>query len=412
MAQSVYLKVRAENENNVEKKRALFVTTTASMIDQFNRGNIDTLQKLGYEVHVACNLNTGNTTSAMSTQKFIEDMQALGVRIFDYHFTRTPFAYGKNMLLSLKLRKQIKKYRYMIIHCHTPVGGVVARIAAAFNVQKWGGKVIYTAHGFHFFRGAPRKNWVLFYPIERELSWVTDTLITINREDYSRVKNCFHATNIVYVPGVGVDTDIYTNEGLSLKKKRELREKKLPICCSLNDIILFSVGELNNNKNHRVIIKALGKIRNPNIFYFIAGIGGQKERLKKYIEELGLSKQVYLLGYRDDIDDLMRLSDIFVLPSRREGLNVSLMEAMSSGLPCVVSKIRGNCDLIEYDKGGYLVDVDDDDGWKESIVKICSREAERERFGKYNKLRIKDFSQEKVQGIMAAIYSGRYFQNK
>ncbi|MBE6091677.1 MAG: glycosyltransferase family 4 protein [Selenomonas ruminantium] len=392
-------------KNSISCKRALFVTTTASMIDQFNRGNIALLQKMGYEVHVACNLTFGNSMSTVSTQKFIDDMNEIGVRIFDYPFTRHPFAYGRNLRLSWKLRKQIKKYRYKIIHCHTPVGSVAARIAAAFNVKKWGGRVIYTAHGFHFYRGAPLKNWLIFYPIERELSWFTDTLITINTEDYACVKNSFHARDIVYVPGVGVDTNVYTDVGLSKKKKNDLRDKKLPVRCSLNNVILFSVGELNDNKNHRVVIEALGRLNDPNIYYFIAGIGGNKENLQKRIEELGLSKRVHLLGYRDDIEDLMRLSDVFILPSKREGLNVSLMEAMSSGLPCVVSDIRGNRDLIKQGQGGYLLEPNNIDKWEKILRYICNSLDKRIKLGENNRETMKRFSKYRVQKIMKKIYN-------
>lgn len=393
-------------KQNTEPKRALFVTTTASMIDQFNRGNIATLQKLGYEVHVACNLNAGNTTSDKSTRRFVSDMQDMGVKVFDYPFTRSPFAYGKNLRLSLKLRKQIKKYRYMLVHCHTPVGGVVARIAAAFVMGKWGGRVIYTAHGFHFYRGAPLKNWLIFYPIEREMSWLTDTLITINSEDYGRVKDDFHAKEIVYVPGVGVNTDIFSDKGVSLKLKKELRQQKLPVGCSLEKTVLLSVGELNDNKNHIVVIEALGRINNPAIHYYIAGIGKNREMLEQRIHELGLGKQVFLLGYRDDISELMRLSDVFVLPSKREGLNVSLMEAMSSGLPCIVSDIRGNRDLIKECQGGYLVEPNNIDAWESVIGQMWQKQESWSSLGEWNKERMKNFSLRKVQKQMERIYRG------
>lgn len=391
-------------ENIMEVKCALFVTTTASMIDQFNRGNIDILKKMGYEVHIACNLAAGNTTSKESTHKFIEDMHKEGVKVFDYPFTRSPFAYGKNLRLSLKLRKQIKKYRYKIIHCHTPVGGVVARIASAFIVKKWGGRVIYTAHGFHFYHGAPLKNWLIFYPIEREMSWLTDTLITINSEDYSRVKKSFHARQIIYVPGVGVNTDVYSAEGVSIQTKKELRKKIIPEIQSEDKTIYLSVGELNENKNHSIIIEALGRMNNDKIHYYIAGIGEKKRELESQINKLNLKEQVFLLGYRTDISDLMKLSDVFVLPSKREGLNVSLMEAMSSGLPCLVSNIRGNRDLIKDSKGGYLVAPNDVDGWQKVMSRMWENKDEQIKFGQWNRNRIKNFSLRKVQKQMEDIY--------
>ncbi len=308
--------------------------------------------------------------------------------------------------MSLKLRKQIKKYRYKIIHCHTPVGGVVARLAAAFVVGKWGGRVIYTAHGFHFYHGAPLRNWLLFYPIEREMSWLTDTLITINSEDYSLVKNDFHARQIVYVPGVGVNTDVFSDEGLSLQLKQKLRQQKLPAECSLEKTVLLSVGELNNNKNHIVVIEALGRLKNPDIQYYIAGIGENQEFLEKRIHELGLEQQVFLLGYRDDINELMRLSDVFVLPSKREGLNVSLMEAMASGLPCIVSNIRGNRDLIKKNMGGYLVKPNSVDEWECAIDQMWNMQDKWSLLGAWNKERMEKFSLRKVQRQMERIYRG------
>lgn len=391
---------------NIEQKRALFVTTTASMIDQFNRGNIATLQKLGYEVHVACNLKTGNTTSDVLTHKFVEDMRMIGVQVFHYPFTRKPFAYGKNLRMSLKLRRQIKKYRYKIIHCHTPVGGVIARLASAFVIGKWDGRVIYTAHGFHFYRGAPLRNWLLFYPIEREMSWLTDTLITINREDYNRVKDDFHAHQIVYVPGVGVNTDVFSDAGVSPQLKQKLRQQKLPVESSLEKTVVLSVGELNDNKNHIVVIEALGRLKNPDIQYYIAGIGENQEFLEKRIHELGLEQQVFLLGYRDDINELMRLSDLFVLPSKREGLNVSLMEAMASGLPCIVSDIRGNRDLIKKNMGGYLVKPDSIDEWECAIDQMWNMQDKWSSLGAWNKERMEKFSLRKVQRQMERIYRG------
>lgn len=293
------------------------------------------------------------------------------------------------------VKKLCDKNKYYLLHCHSPIGSVVARIAAIKARNKYKTKVIYTAHGFHFYKGAPKRNWLIFYPIEKICSFLTDVLITINKEDYEFAQKHMNAKNVYYVPGVGVDTKKFFIDGFDKNTKKS--ELKLGV----DDIIVFSVGELNENKNQEVIVRAIAKLNNPKIHYLIAGQGKKEEELINLAEELGVN--LHLLGYRTDIVELLNMSDIFAFSSYREGLSVALMEAMAAGLPCVVSRIRGNSDLIEDGRGGYLCEVNDIDTISEAINKLCDVEKQI-LLGTYNQSKIKKFDKKNVMEIMEQIY--------
>lgn len=314
-------------------KKALIIASVYGFIHHFERNDIKILKELGYEIVIATNLNN-----------YKGELDDLNINLVHIPFQRNPFSIN-NIVAYKELNKFLKKEKIDLIHCHTPIGGVVGRIVGHRNNIK---NIIYTAHGFHFFKGAPLINWLLFYPIEKYLSKYTDILITINKEDYNRAKT-FYAKKVEYVPGVGLDTEKIKNIVVDKKKKREelgLNEK---------NIVLLSVGELNKNKNHSTVIKALSKINNSNIYYLICGQGSLKKDLLKLIKKLKLENNVKLLGFRKDIYEICKMADIFIFPSKREGLSVALMEAICCNLSIICSNIRGNNDLIENEKNGYLV---------------------------------------------------------
>lgn len=374
-------------------KKALQLASVASMIDQFNIPNIQLLQSLGYQVDVVADFtNPGNITEYKAS-RLKNQLKRMNVHVFDVAIPRS--INPKFVLSSYKRVKNIvESENYSLIHCHSPIGGAICR-SAAKKTRKTGTNVIYTAHGFHFYSGAPLMNWMFFYPIEKILSYCTDVLITINKEDYKRAKQNFFAKKTVYVPGVGVDLN---NFG---KVKFDRAEKRNELGIPENAILLFSVGELNENKNHKTIIRA---IKGLDVYYMIAGLGSKKNELEQLATENGMYDRVRFLGYRTDVSELYEASDIFLLPSHREGLSVSLMEAMASGLPCVVSRIRGNVDLIDEDKGGYLFDSND---VREARNKIrTALKADRKDMGQYNREKIKGFSVETVMEKMRRIYKG------
>ena len=375
-------------------KKALMLSSVASMIDQFNMENIKILKSLGYEVHVLANFSFGNTTSDERTKEFKEELENMGIKVYNVPIPRKITAIKEMISSYKKIKKVCSENNYDILHCHSPIGGVLARFAFK-DFRKKGGKLIYTAHGFHFFKGAPIKNWIIFYPIEKFCSRYTDCLITINKEDYKRAKN-FKAKEVKYVPGIGIDTKKIKD----IKKNRKiLNEFNIK-----DEVVLVSVGELSNRKNHKVILKALEKVKG-NFKYIICGQGAKKEELIKLSKELNLQEKVEFLGYRQDVKEILKTSDIFCFPSKQEGLPVALMEAMASGLPVICSDIRGNKDLIENKKGGYLLKSYDIDEYSIKIQELIENKFLREEMGNFNLEKIKDFDRKKVNTIMEEIYN-------
>lgn len=374
-----------------EQKKALMIASVASMIDQFNMPNIELLQSLDYHVDVAADFKNPGNISNERSKDLIRRLKAIGTEVIDIPIPRVlnPTA----VIRAYKLVKMLITTRhYDLIHCHSPIGGAITRLAAK-NERKNGTRVMYTAHGFHFYTGASLKNWIIFYPIEKWLSRYTDVLITINKEDYERATEKFKAKKTVYVPGIGVDTKKFGIHYAGDEKRRELG-------ISSSDIMLLSVGELNDNKNHEVVIRALAKLETKP-YYIIVGKGDKEKYLKNLISKLNIQDRVKLVGLRSDVIDLYDAADVFVLPSFREGLSVSLMEAMASGLPVVCSRIRGNIDLID-NQGGFFFDPIDVETVLESIRKSLS--ANRDAQGNYNREKIKNFDMQIVAKLMSEEY--------
>ena len=385
-----------KTEGNIQKKKpkALIVASVASMIDQFNMQNIELLLENGYDVDVACNCKEGNTISDERISELIDKLKKNNVTTYHVPIPRKVTDI-KDIIDSIKfIKKLYTENGYTLMHCHSPIGSVVARVAA-ISERKKGMKVIYTAHGFHFYKGAPKKNWLIFYPIERICSSFTDVLITINKEDYAFAKKHMKANQVEYVPGVGIDTKKFSIPNFNVA------EKKAELGLKDKDIMILSVGELNQNKNHEVVVRAISKLKNPDIHYFIAGKGDKEQYLDELAKELDVNLR--LLGYRTDIIELLNTADIFAFPSFREGLSVALMEAMAAGLPCVVSRIRGNVDLIEDGINGYLCDANDEVSFCESLKALVEGETYK-NFGKDNCQMIMNFDVHKIMKMMMKIY--------
>lgn len=376
------------------QKRVLLLASVASMIDQFNMDNIKILQQLGYQVDVACNFLDGNTCSNEKIQNLKDTLNFLSVNYYQIDFTRNVTNIKRDIVAYQQLKKVISENKYNFIHCHSPIGGAIGRIVAYVTKTK----VIYTAHGFHFYSGAPIKNWMIYYPIEKALSHYTDILITITFEDYDRARKRLRAKKTRYIPGIGVDTKKFQRSD-SIRK--EVREE---LGLKEDEVAFFSVGELNNNKNHRMIIEHLRKINNKNIHYFIVGEGYLKTDLQKKIVELHMEERTHLLGFRKDVIRLLQAADVFVLPSLREGLNVSMMEAMSNSLPCICNRIRGNTDLIENGKGGYIIEASKENEWKRCLLELACDENLRRKMGEFNRKKIEKFSIDIVNTAMREIY--------
>lgn len=375
-------------------ERVLIVASVASMIDQFNIPNIKLLKSMGYKVDVACNFKEGSSCSQDKICELLELLTEMDVNCYQIDFSRSITNLYQNLKALWQIEKILKKTDYKFVHCHSPIGGVISRIAC----HKSKIPCIYTAHGFHFFKGAPIKNWLLFYPIEKYFSKYTDILITINKEDYNNAKKHFYMKELELIPGVGIDTNKFSNiENFNRKEYRK------GLGLSDDNIMLFSVGELNKNKNHEVVIRALEQINNKNVHYFIAGQGNLKDYLLELAKKLNVEDQVHLLGFRNDIRELNHCADIFMFPSLREGLGLAAIEAMASGLPLVTSNKHGINDYSENGVTGYKISPNDVNGFAEAINEIIS-DSNCDKLSKHNIELSKKYDLKNVDECMKIIY--------
>lgn len=349
--------------------KRILVTSTDLMMVQFLVPHIINLSEKGFHVEIACS-NVGGRVDEVSNK-----LSGYAKKIHIVRLRRNPLA-PINFAGYHDMKRIINSGHYDLIWTNEPVMGVVTRLAARI-ARKNGTKVMYMTHGFHFFKGAPKKNWLIFYNIEQWASRFCDVITTINREDYQRAKK-MHAPVVKYIHGIGINPARLSQADDQMDIRQELNLKK-------EDFLCISVGELNENKNHQVVIKALGKLKDPNIHYIICGKGSQKENLKNLAKEQGVQKNIHLLGYRLDVVDICKQADLFIFPSYREGLGVAALEAMFCGLPLITSNIRGPVDFMRDGQTGYLCNPNDVDSFATTIKKLKENPYLCEQMGENNK---------------------------
>ena len=354
-------------------KKVLFTATVDSHILQFHIPYLKMFKEKGYEVHVATN---GEEIPYCDVKHVVS-------------FERNPIKIN-NLKAIIQLRKIINENNFEIIHCHTPMGSVVTRIAAK-KARKRGTRVIYTAHGFHFFKGAPMVNWLVFYPVEKYLSKYTDCLITINQEDYELAKRKFKkCKQIELVHGVGVDESKFDFE-MSEREKHELRES---LGLRDTDFVIIQVGELNKNKNQIMSINAMKELvkEKSNIHLLLVGQGELEEFYKEKIKEYNLPQNIHMLGYRKDIPTLIKISDCGISLSKREGLGLNVIEELMGNIPVLALKNRGHKELLESE---YLITTQN-----ELICKIKGVF----KYKEYSFKNIEEFKLKNVMKNMKRIY--------
>ncbi len=325
--------------------KVLLVATVQSHICQFHKPLVKMLHAHGAKVHVAARNNLEEKNGL--ALDFVE-------KVFDIPFSRSPKS-KDNITAYKQLKKIVDEDYYDIIHCNTPMGGIVGRFAAK-KTRKKGTKVFYTAHGFHFYKGGPKKSWLIYYPIEK---WFgrhkTDKLILISDADYSLAEKKRMNRNIYQIHGVGINSEryhLYTEE-----EKQTFRDKH---GYQQNDFICLCTGELNKNKNQQALIKCVPSIikKIPNFKLLLAGNGPNEGELKRIIAEANLEEYVFLLGYRTDLPEFVCLADVAVSVSIREGLGINLIEALACGRPVIASDNRGHREFIKTEENGYIVPFD------------------------------------------------------
>lgn len=329
--------------------RALMTATVPSMIGQFNMNNIELLLDLGYEVDVACNFNDHSVWSEEKIFHFKNKLELMNVNIYHIDFERNMNKIFKHIKSYKQIKLLMNRRQYNLIHTHTPISSFITRLAFKRSNIYNNSKMLYTAHGFHFFKGNTLFKNFIFKNLERVAAKYTDVLITINKEDYQAGKKFKLRMNgsIEYIPGVGINLN--SIDKVIGDKKALCNELNI----STNSILLLSVGELNENKNHKIVINCLSELPD-NVHYLICGTGPLKTQFENSARRIGIEKRLHLLGYREDVIKIMKSCDIFVFPSKREGLSVSLLEASACGLPCIASNIRGNVDIIQTLNNGIL----------------------------------------------------------
>lgn len=360
------------------KKKVLFTSHTANF-QKFNRPFMRMLREQGYEVHYA----------SMGEEQ-IEDCD----KQFVVPFTRSPFTLS-NVRAYRQLKEIIDREQYDLIHTHTPVGSVVTRLAARQARQR-GTRVIYTAHGFHFFTGAPLLNWLVYYPIERLMAHYTDVLITINAEDYARANRHF-ATSVVYVPGVGVDLTVY--KSLTKREKQHLRQE---YGFHKNDFILIYAAELNKNKNQGFLIRMMTHLLKtvPTAKLVLCGVGSKEQQYKALAQQLGIADHVKFMGYRRDMPQLLGISDVSVSASGREGLPVNVLEAASVGLPVVALPCRGIQDIAQQTPLVQMMPDRDTKRMADVLASIATSEADTS----VQKVDLSRYETHSIKKMMERIY--------
>lgn len=370
--------------------KILYTTTVGSTMGFF-KAFIKELISDGNKVDIATNECDGESVVPPCFREW-------GCKVYPIDTSRSPFNLG-NIRAIKQIKDIVKKGDYDIVHCHTPFAAAATRLACK-GFRKKGLMVFYTAHGFHFFKGAPIKNWLIYYPIEKFCAHFTDVLITINKEDYALALKKMPAKKICYVPGVGID--ISKIHDVQCDRNEVRKSMGVPEDC----ILLLSVGELNANKNHQVVVKALAKLNNRNVHYAVAGEGNQKENLLSLAKKMGVENQFHLLGFRTDVPAIAKSSDIFCFPSHREGLGLAALEAMSCGLPLITSNVHGINDYSQDDVTGYKCSPNDENEWCEKINKMIVDSVKMRRFGECNKKNAENFSTQKILHYMRDIYNG------
>lgn len=369
-------------------KKILLVATVQSHICQFHLPVMKMLQETGWEVHVAARNNLAEKKGL--TMQYVD-------KVYDIPFNRSPLSY-KNIVAYKKLKRIVDAEKYDVVQCNTPVGGVLARLSAAKH-RKNGTKTVYIAHGFHFYKGAPKKNWLIYYPIEKWMAPKTDVLVTINHADYERASR-MGAKQTLYVSGMGIDTRRIMQEPFDRATFRD--ELGIP----QESVVVLSVGELNDNKNSETLLRAAAKLKNENIYFCFAGNGPLQERFVSLAEEWGITSKVRFLGYRRDVPNMCKSSDIFCLLSKREGLGLAALEAMACGLPIVTSRSGGITDYSQNGKTGFNYDYFDIDGIADGIKQLAHDNALRAEMAQYNQQVVLSYDVQNIVQIFNNLYNG------
>lgn len=370
------------------KKKILVLCTSDNMVTQFLLPHIKFMEDAGNTIEIACG----------KSGYWFNDLVKMGYTVHELPCSRSVFT-KKNIKAFLMLEKIVKEKKYDLIYCQQAIGGMRGRLVG----RKCKIPVIYTTHGFSFYKGCSLKAKFLYKPAEKYFAKFTDVLVTINDEDFEAAKK-MKKNNVFKVSGIGYDPKKYQNQ-----LPRAEARKMLGIAD--DEILVCTIAEYIKRKNYKTMLKTMAKLP-KNVKFIACGTGVLFDKMKKYVKKLHIEDRVFLAGYRKDVNNVLAASDIFFLPSYSEGLTLSIIEAMNFGLPVVTSDVRGNRDLIENGKGGYVCGADDSGKFAEKIMTLANNPGLRKQFGEYNKNQCDKYTLEKVLKQLEEVYSHIHFNDK
>lgn len=373
-------------------RKALMLAPMGSVHRRFNRANIEALQGLGYQVELVANFENGNGPE-VHNQKYVGECKEKCIITHSIPFERHSLTGSFKCLPQVK--QLLKEGKYDIVHAHTETGGLILRLA---NSAKGNSRFFYTPHGMSFWKGSSLKSQMIYRPLERWICSGMDMNLGMNQEEVNVLRK-WNRKTAACVHGIGLNLDRFQKGG------RERSDVRVEFGVKDGDKLIVSVGELDDNKNHVTVIKALSALKHDNYKYVVCGVGPNKDMLTKMAVEVGLSDRVILAGYRSDIPDILHAADLFVFPSFHEGMPVSALEAMACGLPLICSSIRGNVDIINDGENGYLVDPNDYYSMSDRIHQLIENKDVRRDMGQLNKELVKAYSLESVVSELKSIYS-------
>lgn len=367
------------------KKILLVANVAKEHVLKFHVPTIKSLKDQGWHVDVAC--------SGEEDIPYCDHQYRMSYR-------RSPFNFA---LLKgiVELRKIIHNGCYDIVYCHTPVGGIAARIAAR-KERKHGTKVVYMAHGYHFYKGAPFLNWLLYYPVEKLLSGMTDTIVLINQEDYELTKRKFRHCKAYLVPGIGVDLERFKVENKAVVRTEYRRQMDIPEDAA----VLIYLAELLPNKNQTFLMRVLKRVMqtDTNVYLVLAGFDHSHGAFERYAEEIGVEDHVRFLGWREDVGNLYSMADICTATSIREGFGLNLVEAMACGIPVVASRNRGHETIIRDGENGYMIDQTDEKGFAEHVLRLINDSGLRNQLIAAGKAEVYQYSCDAVLAQIEGIF--------
>lgn len=373
------------------KQKILILTTISGFLPQFEQNQIKLLQDMGIQVHYAANFQ--NPAYEYDEHYFVEH----DIKTHHISIQKSPYKLRENFKALRELLRLIREEEIDGIHCHNPVGGVLGRLAGRLSRKTM--PVVYTAHGFHFYKGAPLKNW-LYYPVEMFLSWFTDCILTINEEDYRRAVKfgIKGGKKVTKLPGVGIDLKKYDTR----PEKREDARRYLGV--QREEICLMTSALLDKGKNYETVLKALAELKEIPYQYYICGEGPYREKLEKTVKELGIEKRVHFLGFQKQMDFLLQGADIFLFPSLREGLGMAALEAMACGVPVIAADNRGTREYMIHNRNGVVCGGKDVQAFADGLRLLSLNRPVREGMGRKAYEDVRRFGSKHTAETMEQVY--------